>query len=197
MYDHLVGEVTEKAGSRAVLRTGGVGYELKVSLTTASQLQVGGQATLYTILNVVDGTPSLLGFASRTERELARRLLSTSGVGPSIVLSILSVYSPREVAGVIQSSDVQALKRVKGVGQKTAERLCLELRDVVGKLDLGDGGTADTAKQATVDQEAEDAVLALVTLGSSEKEARSKLEKVVERAPGLKTEELVRAVLQS
>jgi Holliday junction DNA helicase RuvA len=197
MYDHLVGEVTEKAGSRAVLRTGGVGYELKVSLTTASQLQVGGQATLYTILNVVDGTPSLLGFASRTERELARRLLSTSGVGPSIVLSILSVYSPREVAGVIQSSDVQALKRVKGVGQKTAERLCLELRDVVGKLDLGDGGTADTAKQATVDQEAEDAVLALVTLGYSEKEARSKLEKVVERAPGLKTEELVRAVLQS
>lgn len=199
MYDHLVGDVIEKAGSRAVLRTGGVGYELKVSLTTAGQLEPGRTATLYTILHVVDGAPTLLGFASRGERELARRLLQTSGVGPAIALSILSIYTPAEAVAILAGSDVAALKRVKGVGQKTAERLCLELRDVVTRLDLG---TARGAERTVVlpTPATEDAAAALITLGFSEKEAREKLEKVRSRQPALataSTEELVRAVLQA
>ncbi|MEC7584080.1 MAG: Holliday junction branch migration protein RuvA, partial [Planctomycetota bacterium] len=113
MYDHLVGDIIEKVGSRAVLRAGGVGYDLKVSLTTAAALRTGEQATLYTILHVVDSNPSLLGFASRSERELARRLLATSGVGPSIALSILSVYTPIEVAARISANDAAALQCVK------------------------------------------------------------------------------------
>jgi len=101
MYDHLVGDVVEKLGSRAVLSVRDVGYELKVSLTTASQLTAGARSTLYTILHVVDGMPSLLGFATRSERELARKLLSISGVGPSIALSILSHYSAEEAVEAI------------------------------------------------------------------------------------------------
>jgi Holliday junction DNA helicase RuvA len=192
MYDHLVGDVVEKQASRAVLRTGGVGYELKVSLTTAAALQPGRAATLFTILHVVDGAPTLLGFATRTERELCRKLLATSGIGPSIALSVLSVYTPGEVVALIGSADVAALKRVKGVGQKTAERLCLELRDAVHKLDL------DPQQPAVVlpSQTAEDAVAALITLGYSDKEARDKVAKVRPRLPEAPTEELVRAVLQ-
>ncbi|GDY02614.1 Holliday junction ATP-dependent DNA helicase RuvA [Planctomycetota bacterium] len=192
MYDHLVGEVTEKLSSRVVLRVAGVGYELKVSLTTAAALQTNQQTTLYTILHVVDGTPSLLGFATRSERELARKLLSTSGVGPSTVLSILSVYSPAEVVTAIASSDVAALKRVKGIGQKTAERLCLELRDSVQKLDIGQR----EPNAALLSQTTEDAVAALITLGYSDKEARDKLTKVQGKLANAQTEELVRAVLQ-
>jgi Holliday junction DNA helicase RuvA len=94
MYDHLVGEVVEKTLSRAVLRCSGVGYELPRLLSTASQLEVGAVRQLFTILHVVDGMPSLLGFASRAERELARRVLSVSGIGPSIALALLSVYTP-------------------------------------------------------------------------------------------------------
>jgi Holliday junction DNA helicase RuvA len=192
MYDHLVGDVVEKQASRAVLRTGGVGYDLKVSLTTAAALQPGRAATLFTILHVVDGAPTLLGFATRTERELCRKLLATGGVGPSIALSVLSVYTPGEVVALIGSGDVAALKRVKGVGQKTAERLCLELRDAVHKLDL------DPQQPVVVlpAQTAEDAVAALITLGYSEKEARDKLAKVRPRLPQAPTEELIRAVLQ-
>lgn len=196
MYDHLVGEVVEKLGSRAVLRVRDVGYELKVSLTTASQLKVGSQATLYTILHVVDGMPTLLGFATRSERELARKLLGISGVGPSIALSILSHYSAEEAVEAIATSDAAALKRVKGVGQKTAERLCLELRDSIRKLDIAPSGKSPTSQPAALD---EDAALALQTLGYSEKEAREKLAKVREKRPELRTaatEELVRAVLQ-
>jgi Holliday junction DNA helicase RuvA len=194
MYDHLVGEVSEKVGSRAVLRAGGVGYEVRVSLTTASQLQVGATATLFTILHVVEGAPTLLGFASRSERELARRLLATTGVGPAIALSVLSVFSPAEVVAAIAGNDVAALKRVKGVGQKTAERLCLELRDAVHKLDVGSRGEPSVVLPG---QAAEDAVAALMTLGFSEREARDKLGKVQRQRPGTAaTEELVKAVLQ-
>jgi Holliday junction DNA helicase RuvA len=195
MYDHLVGEVVEKLGSRAVLRVHDVGYEVRVSLTTAALLQPGARATLFTILHVVDGNPTLLGFGTRGERELARRLLDTSGVGPSIALSVLSVFSPPELVSVLAHSDVAALRRVKGIGQKTAERLCLELRDSVQKLDI------DAAPGATVvlpRPRDEDAVLALLTLGYSAKEARDKLDKVRGRADlaAAPTEELVRAVLQ-
>lgn len=196
MYDHLVGEVVEKLGSRAVLRVRDVGFELKVSLTTASQLKAGSQATLYTILHVVDGMPTLLGFATRSERELARKLLGISGVGPSIALSILSHYSAEEAVEAIATSDAAALKRVKGVGQKTAERLCLELRDSIRKLDIAPSGKSPAAQPAALD---EDAALALQTLGYSEKEARERLAKIREKRPELRTaatEELVKAVLQ-
>ena len=195
MYDHLVGQIIEKLGSRAVLRTGGVGYELKVSLTTAAALRTGEEATLYTILHVVDSSPSLLGFATRSERELARRLLTTSGIGPSIALSILSVYTPTEVAGRIAANDAAALQSVKGVGKKTAERLCLELREIVQKLQL-EPQTGDEPTVVLPTQKTEDAVAALVTLGYTEREARSKLDKVREAAPDADTEELVRAVLR-
>ena len=195
MYDHLVGDIIEKVGSRAVLRTAGVGYELKVSLTTAAALRTGEQATLYTILHVVDSSPSLLGFATRSERELARRLLTTSGIGPSIALSILSVYTPTEVAARIAANDAAALQCVKGVGKKTAERLCLELREVVQKLQL-EPPTGDETTVVLPSQNTEDAVAALVTLGYSEREARNKLDKVRTATPDADTEELVRAVLR-
>lgn len=193
MYDHLVGEVVEKSASRIVLRCGGVGYECRVSLTTVAQLQVGQQQQLFTVLHVVDGMPSLLGFATRAERELARKVMSVSGVGPSIALSLLSVYSPRDLAAAIAGGDAPALKRVKGVGQKTSERLCLELRDAMAKLDLGaDGQPARSLPTQTVD----DAIAALVTLGYAEKDARDKVEKARRSAGTADTEALVKAVLQ-
>jgi Holliday junction DNA helicase RuvA len=196
VYDHLLGEVVEKAPSRAVVRCGGVGYELRVSLNSASELQVGRESTVYTMLHVVDGTPSLLGFATRAERELAKRLLSVSGVGPSIALALLSVFAPADLAHAIAHGDIAALKSVKGVGQKTAERLCVELRDAVQKLDLAPAGAGTRPLPS---QTADDAIAALVTLGYSEKDARDKVDRV-RRAPNAPaaadTEALVKAVLQ-
>ncbi len=196
MYDHLFGDVVEKQASRAVVRCGGVGYELRVSLESASALHVGTAQVVYTILHVVDGTPSLLGFATRAERELAKRLLSVGSVGPSIALALLSVFAPADLAHAIAHGDTAALKAVKGVGQKTAERLCLELRDAMAKLDLA---AATGGSRPLPSQSADDAIAALVTLGYSEKDARDKVEKVRRRpdAPTVgDTEALVKAVLQ-
>jgi Holliday junction DNA helicase RuvA len=117
MYDHLLGDVVDKSASRAVVRCGGVGYELRISLSSATELKVGATCQVFTILHVVDGTPSLLGFASRAERELAKKLLSVSGVGPTLALALLSVFAPHDLALAIARGDTAALKAVKGVGQ--------------------------------------------------------------------------------
>ena len=196
MYDHLLGEIVEKHTSRVVVRCAGVGYDVRVSLNSATQLQVGATQKLFTILNVVDGMPSLLGFATAAERELARRLLNVTNVGPAIALALLSVYSPPDLAMRIARDDASALKAVKGVGQKTAERICLELREVVTKLDLGGattaGGTPHTPPAAD-----DDALAALVTLGFKENDARSKVDKARQKlGVDADTEAIVKAVLQ-
>ncbi|MFK7742133.1 MAG: Holliday junction branch migration protein RuvA [Planctomycetota bacterium] len=203
MYDHLLGEIVEKHASRAVVRCAGVGYDVRISLNSASQLRVGESQKLFTILNVVDGTPSLLGFASSAERELARRLLTITNVGPAIALALLSVHTPRELAARIEADDAAALKAVKGVGQKTAERICLELREVVGKLDLGgplpggrptDAVTGIGAGASDIDN---DAIAALVTLGFKENDARTKVAKARKKhGADSDTEAIVKAVLQ-
>jgi len=196
MYDHLLGEVVEKHASRVVLRCGGVGYECRVSLSSAAELQVGTTRQVFTILHVVDGAPSLLGFATRAERELARRILAVTGVGPSIALALLSVYSPPDLAAALATSDTGALRRVKGVGQKTAERLCLELREAMQKLSLDETGLPTRSLPT---QSADDAIAALVMLGYSEKDARDRVERVRRGASAPQsgdTEALVKAVLQ-
>ncbi|MEM7198699.1 MAG: Holliday junction branch migration protein RuvA [Planctomycetota bacterium] len=195
MYDHIVGEVIDKRPARVVVRAGGVGFELEVPTSTSAQVGVGGEHRLFTILHVVDGSPTLLGFAERGDRELARRLMSVSGVGKAVTLAVLSTYSPHEIAGAILRGDAMTLQRVKGVGAKTAERICLELRDHVAKLDLAVDGVAAPVAEAMPPQ-GEDAVAGLMTLGYSAKEARSKVEKACKRTPEASTEELLRSVLR-
>lgn len=193
MYDRILGRVVETGPTHVVLRAGGVGYLLEVPAGTAADLEPGREVELLTILHVVDGAPSLLGFATRLERDLARRLLSVSGVGKAITLAVLSAYSPAELARAVSEGDHRALSRVKGVGRKTAERLCLELRDHVSQLELADTGAAGDL----LPRSAEDAIAALLTLGFSEKEAREKVLRLHRAAPEATTEQLVKDVLRS
>lgn len=200
MYDHFRGEVLRARGTSAVLLTGGIGYEFRVPIRVAAGLRRGDQATLFTILHVVDGNPSLLGFAEESERELARAILSVSGVGPSIALAVLSTYSPAETAAYLRRGDAKAMQKVKGIGGKTAERLCLELRDKVDRLDLGEQpdlppAAAEEEPTASLPTDAADAVLALVTLGYAEADATKKVVKLTAAQPDLDTETLIKLVL--
>ena len=169
MYDHLLGEIIEVQPTRVVLRAGGVGYELKVPVTTSAGLARGQEALLYTVLHVVDGQPTLLGFLERFERDLARKMMSVSGVGPSTSLAILSIYSARLVVEALLNGNHQLLQKAKGIGAKTAERLCLELKDHAEKLGVG---ALDERTVSVLPQASEDAVAALTTLGYSERDAR-------------------------
>ena len=193
MYDHLRGEIIQVHPTRVVLRAAGAGYELKVPVTTSAELTTGQEALLYTILNVVDGQPTLLAFRDRFERDLASKMMSVSGVGPSTSLAILSMYSAQMVVEALRTGNHQLLQKAKGIGAKTAERLCLELKDHAQKLDIG------TVEQPVMipQQANEDAVAALMTLGYSEKDARKKVQKRCEADPQATTEELIKQVLQS
>lgn len=193
MYDHLCGEVVEAHAARVVLRAGSVGYELKVPLQTSRGVRRGEQATLFTILHVVDGMPTLLGFSTGRQRDLARKLMTVSGVGPAVSLALLSSYEPAQIVAAIVSGDAASLRRVRGVGSKLAERLCLELRDALSR-DAEPGVTAATP--GTLPPASEDAIAALVVLGYPEKEARTKVGKAVSDSAGQTTEDIIRRVLR-
>ncbi|MCA8955642.1 MAG: Holliday junction branch migration protein RuvA [Planctomycetes bacterium] len=194
MYDHILGEVTEARPARVVLRAAGVGYELQVPTGVSSALAAGTSACLFTILNVTDGHPTLLGFTHRSDRELARMLLSVSGVGPAMCLALLSAFPAEHLVQALATGNHGTLKQVKGVGTKTAERLCLELRDKVAKLDVG--GIPVGPATVLMPPSSEDAVAALITLGVSEKDARKKVLGHHQHNPEATTEELIKAVLR-
>jgi holliday junction DNA helicase RuvA len=194
VYDHIQGEVVTVQAARVVLRANGVGYELQVPMGVSSTLATGAQHCLFTILHVTDGNPTLLGFGDQRERDFARMLMSVSGVGPSMSLAILSTYTVEQIARALVDGEHTLLKSVKGVGTKTAERLCLELRDKVSKLRLGD--LPPTSTTVLIPQSCEDAVAALMTLGYSEKEAQKKVTNHHTLTPEATTEELIKLVLR-
>jgi len=138
MYDFLKGRLVERTADEVVLELGGVGWRLIVSGATAGNLPAPGapgDVTLYVHDMLKDERFVLYGFGSREERALFLRLLGVSRIGPGIALTLLTSLKPGELAAAVETGDARALARVKGVGQRTAERLCVELR---GRLaDIG------------------------------------------------------------
>ena len=135
--DFLRGRVVERAPDSVVIDTGALGYRVLVSSATAGAVaEVGAEAMLYTHLQVREDAWTLYGFATREERTLFNQLLTVTGVGPRVALAALSAVTPGQLAAMIGAEDVRALARVPGIGQKTAQRIVLDLK---GKLPaLGD-----------------------------------------------------------
>jgi len=161
VYDFFEGRVAASGDGRAVLDVGGVGYSLAVSSATATALRVGSTARVLAHLAVSDGEPRLYGFATAAERDCFRLLISVNGVGPSIALALLSELPIGEIARALMAGDEGALRRVKGIGAKTASRLVVELRESAARL-----GVAEAATPAV-----RDAVEALASLGFPRPEA--------------------------
>lgn len=138
MISLLRGEIVERSIDSVVVDVGGVGYRVTVSLHTLASLpQSGGQARLLTYLQVREDALTLFGFATERERTAFELCISVQQVGPKLAMSILSTLTPEELADAVRREDVARLRKISGVGQKTAERLVLELRDKVDKAGLG------------------------------------------------------------
>ena len=135
MIVQLTGTLVEFAASSVVLDVHGVGYELGVSAVTASSLPETGTpgVTLLTRMLVREDSMTLFGFSSREERSLFDRLCAISGVGPKLALSVLSTFTPSQLAGVVVAEDAGMMATVPGVGKKLASRLLLELESVFSK----------------------------------------------------------------
>ena len=135
MIVSLTGTLAEVQANTVVLDVGGVGYELGVSATTSSALPARGteDVSLFTRMVVREGAVDLYGFGSRDERRLFDKLVSISGVGPKLALSVLSTFSPGALANVVITDDAKRMATVPGVGKKTASRLIMELGDMFAK----------------------------------------------------------------
>ena len=191
VFDSIHGRLKQSEPTRAVVDAGGIGYEIHVPLSTFETLPAPeSEVALLTHLIVRETEWRLFGFATTGERDVFRALLRVNGVGPTMALSLLSGFAPADLCAAVTQSDVRALTRVKGIGKKTAERIVVELRDVVSK-DLAAAGPATSTPSSLV----EDAVRALQQLGLDPAEARRRVEaRATDEDPTLS--ELVRAALR-
>ena len=191
MITHIYGKLIEKTPTYAVVDVNGIGYKIKISLQTFSAID-GELCKLFTHLSVKEDSHTLFGFFEESERHLFRNLISVSGVGPSTAQVILSTFSPEEIVHHITTADVKAVQSVKGIGDKTAQRIIIDLKDKVAKgmptTDLLFDKVDNTIK--------EESLSALVALGFAKKGAESKIDKVLKSNPEIASvEELVKTAL--
>ena len=184
LINYVKGQITYRNPAHIIIEANGVGYGLLVSLNTFSKLSQQTEAQLFVeSVYIRDDNPKFYGFAEEDERELFRKLISVSGVGGGSALLMLSSLSPAEIAGAINTANVVMLKSIKGIGDKTAQRIVVDLKGKMGKHEGGISQILTTSYNKNKDE----ALLALVTLGFPKAAAEKAIEKAVKQQ-GIGTE---------
>ena len=161
MIAHLRGKLLVKHPKQVIVETGGVGYDVTISVPTFSDLpNLGGEVSLHIHTHVREDQLALYGFLRLAEKQLFEKLLTVSGIGPKLAITILSGMQADEMVGAIRGNDLARLTRIPGIGRKTAERMVLELRD---KLPPPAAGKEPTTPVMTPVEE--DVLSALLNLG--------------------------------
>src|SRR5579862_6212761 len=161
MIAHLRGKLLAKHPNQAVVETAGVGYDVTISVPTFSDLPaVGGDVALHVHTHVREDMIALYGFLRPSEKLLFEKLITVSGIGPKLAITILSGMAADEMVGAIRGNDVARLTRIPGIGKKTAERMVLELRDK-----LLEAGPASAPAVPAMSATEEDVLSALLNLG--------------------------------
>jgi Holliday junction DNA helicase RuvA len=194
VFDYIEGKVGERRATRLVLDVGGVGYDMAVPLGVDFPAREG-RARAWTHLVVREDAHLLFGFPERRLREVFRLLLQVRGVGPAVALALLSSLSGDELLRAIGAQEAAPLLRVKGIGKKTSEQILLDLREKAPRL-LADSPSDTLVPRPGVQRFHEEAVRALVSIGYSEKEARTSVERAAGKVPAADLELLVRTALQ-
>lgn len=191
MIAHLRGKLLSKHPNQAIVETGGVGYDVTISVPTFSDLPgVGGEVALYIHTHVREDLIALYGFLRPAEKQLFEKLITVSGIGPKLAITILSGMAADEMVGAIRGNDVVRLTRIPGIGKKTAERMVLELRDKLPPAATGNV-TALPTKSAIED----DVLSALVNLGYQRPAAEKALERSTKMGSGESFETMFREAL--
>lgn len=178
MISYIKGHITELNPAFVTIEANGIGYTLLVSLNTYSAFQGKEKAKLYIeSVFVRDDNPRYYGFYNNDERDLFRKLVSVSGVGGSSAMLMLSSLSPAEIAGAINTANVTLLKSIKGIGEKTAQRIVVDLKGKLGKHEGGISQILSTSYNKNKDE----ALMALVTLGFPKAAAEKAIEKSVKQ----------------
>jgi Holliday junction DNA helicase RuvA len=173
MIVQLQGRLIEKNPTDLIIDCGGVGYGVKISLNTFSNLGDEESVRIYTKLIVREDAHLLYGFASREEREMFEHLISVSGIGPNTAMIMLSSLLPDDIAHAIQIEDVRTIQSIKGIGAKTAQRVIIDLKDKMLKMTFS---SENIFAQNNTNRF--EALTALISLGFDKKSAEKAIDKV-------------------
>ena len=202
MIAHLSGTLFSKQATSVIVDVGGVGYEVTIPLSTFYDLEDTGkpvQLRIYT--HVREDTLQLYGFKTIRERELFLKIISVSGIGPKLGITLLSGMSADELIAAIRTNDLARLTLIPGIGRKTAERLVIELREKVAALTSAQLEEALTMKAAATgevrqDDVRADALSALLNLGYQRVSAEKALDNAIAEGGELTVETVLRRVLR-
>jgi len=193
MYEYIDGKLAFKCPAYVVIEAGGIGYHLNISLHTFSLIKDQERCKLYTWLHVKEDAHTLYGFADEGERRLFLHLISVNGIGAGTGRMMLSSISPLEIEEAIVKGDINQIKRIKGIGPKSAQRLIIELQDKLKKD--GSGTLMLTPQNHTAKDEA---LSALVMLGFVKNSAEKAVDAAVRGTDKiLSVEEIIKVALKS
>jgi len=195
MIAQIRGQLIQKSPGLVIVETNGVGYQIYVSLNTFYDLPgIEQPVRVYTYTHVREDVLQLYGFSTPLEKELFQTLIGVQGIGPKLALNILSGISAPLLLESLGSGDVNRLLAIPGVGRKTAERMILDLKEKVPKLESRVSPIPRGIRP--LDELAEDVVSALVNLGYKKSQAEKTVESVCRQKPGLKLEEALKESLK-
>jgi Holliday junction DNA helicase RuvA len=194
MIHYIKGRLVEKSPVHAVVDCNGMAYFLHISLGTFGKLGDNENITMFTHFNINsnDFSLNMFGFADEAERDVFRKLISVSGVGPNTARMVLSGLSTEEVKQMIMLRDVAGFKRIKGIGEKTAERIIIDLHDKVAKT--GDILIEKVGVPHNIQKQ--EALAALTLLGLDKTKSEKLIDKIMVMQPGIALEDLIKQVLK-
>jgi Holliday junction DNA helicase RuvA len=193
MIGHLRGRVLEKRPNQVILEVNGVGYDVNIPVSTFYQLpDPPGEAQLHIHTHVREDALALYGFRTLTEKRVFEKLMSVSGIGPRLAITILSGLEVVELVPAIRNNDLVKLTHIPGVGRKTAERIVLELRDKLAEVE----GERAAAAPPGFSTDQEDALSALLNLGYQRSAAERAVSRAAELERGGSFDALLRRALQ-
>lgn len=201
MIGRLRGTLIEKQPPYLLLDVNGVGYELQAPMTTFYRLPaVGGEVILHTHLSITENLHQLFGFADQRDRSLFRTLIKVNGVGPKLAVAILSGMEADDIARCVRDNNVKALTKVPGIGQKTAERLVIELRDRLKNWDMPQADLLAHGEIQAIATEIDgyaEAESALISLGYKPVDAAKMIAAAAKQKADATSEELIRIALRA
>ena len=193
MIEYIKGEITDLTPTYCVLETNGIGYMFNISLVTYQELQGQSATRLYVYENIREDAHVLYGFLTKEERELFLLLISVSGVGAATARMILSSFTAMELQEVIATGNVNAIKSVKGIGLKSAQRIIVDLKDKVQTIGGSDAPTLNLATGSN--ENMEEAVAALVALGFQKAASVKVVEKLMKEDASMAVGKIVKRAL--
>jgi len=193
MYEYIKGHITFRSPSHSVIETGGIGYVFNHTLNTFEALGKQKEVQVFLHLSIRDDAHVFYGFFEESERSMFRNLISVSGIGPSSAIALLSAMSPKDLREAIFTEDVATLKKIKGIGAKSAQRIIVDLRDKLGSEEVNFDNFAGQSN--TVRSEA---LKALQNLGFDRRKAQKVIDEVLKSEDeSISIEDLIKRALKS